>query len=279
MDKSFNERWYFFGKPSGWIITEQQAKDIKANDINAINNFFNDNIKLLKHYLYKYYYNSPLCDNALLIEVINQMYCDLPYLDYSSCPSFISSLKHSFFFFQYGGYSYLRENNNKVIGHTKLSKPRVDYILYSTVNDSDTYLIDFIADKSELYVYPSNDFDLHKKLVLRALEPYFIGHSRLSKNTKLVISYIMDGYSHNEISKILNCSCTLVNNVVNNLIENYIEVVDLLVNAGFSSFRDYIGVIPPRYETIVNQRKRHQECNKLSAQRRKELRSSETNAT
>lgn len=103
----------------GWQFEESQIIKIKEFDVTALTQFYNDNLKLLTLISYKYLskrrwhgYNDIELDDLL-----NQVYVDLPYYDFSSRKYLYTSITNSFRLFTTGG---IKSKNKRRIANKNI---------------------------------------------------------------------------------------------------------------------------------------------------------------
>ncbi|MBQ3639748.1 MAG: hypothetical protein II955_04445 [Clostridia bacterium] len=111
----FAELW------AGWKITPEQIERIRAQDWGACAEFYEANLERLRKLAHGYARakrEQGFGDKWNADDLLQDLYIDLPLLDWDTEQAFKSSMnKHSFFFSGHGGFSYLLQHCPNKIGH------------------------------------------------------------------------------------------------------------------------------------------------------------------
>lgn len=188
----------------GWVITDEQAEEIRNGDINARNRFYFDNLERIRKMAYNYAKRNPRC-KGLEEDMINGVYVDMsfwaqengkPVSDGLTLSGFVYS---SFRFTPYGGLLYLSENNPKMLCGGVLSVYAPDTLSLDSplgVGDNRHQDDNNAHTLGDIIPAPENPFngdltDNLKELVSDMLSPReneFFGH-------------FIEGYGNAEISR------------------------------------------------------------------------------
>lgn len=96
-----------------WIFDVDEIKQILNKDIDAINKFFNDNLKIIKAMASKYVYQQKIVNKAFIYDVddlVQQIYVDLPFYQYDTRTHFYFCIRKSFKLLPFGGYTASEKN-------------------------------------------------------------------------------------------------------------------------------------------------------------------------
>lgn len=168
----------------GWIITAEQIEAIKAHDREAINKFYFDNEKRFSKSAMNYSVEKSFIERGAFYDYrdyLQQLYLDLPYLDYSSAKNFRYSIfNKSFYNANKGGLAYLVETKSKYLSYDYGQTYNNTYLIVDApaINksneDSNKYLIDYLASSpsAEEVVFSEEDsLEELKDLLLTFLTP------------------------------------------------------------------------------------------------------------
>lgn len=224
-------------------ITEEEGQAIKLGNLTARNIFFFKNYEALKKIVHHYLFQ---CSNYLesydIEEYLNQIYIDLPYLNYSSKTYFNYLLYHEILpRVKRGGYSYIYETNSKLLSQ---NYPMIEaQSLYYEHDDGDVELITDILGMSS-GDDPQNEFvcDKHE---LRANKIMSFCSRYLTQRESEVLQLYLDGYSYLQIEdKGYKCVGPSMLQIRKKLIEHFFELKKYMYDElGFSISRIYDPIV------------------------------------
>ena len=227
-----------------WIYTPEQAEAIKNGDISARDKFFNDNFDRIKgmayiyararHDMGQYQYEA--------WDMINQLYLDLPYMDFRSYAQLTFAVKNaSFWCSVYGGMSWFKENH--INGTDRARRGLCDLCLDAPIDDDGVCFGDLL-DNGEIPL----DEQIEEKLKPDYLPEIRRILARYIKNQKHIdfLMYLFEGYGQNEALRKLGHKGHRysLNELRPKLLSHYAEIVADLVAVGCVSALPYVGRTP-----------------------------------
>ena len=183
--------------------TQEQAEKIQKGDNEAINKFWNDNYETI-YYIVKSYYNKTYLGRGTLMldleDFIDQVYLDLPYLNYENQALLSYSLRvYSLNAVDLGGLDYLKRTSQKLLSAPKQYNRyyKCESLTYTDdetgeeLNKLDLYYSDISAEKA---YFLSQRFGTTNKIL------HFVSNF-LSPAQVDSLKYILSGYSSNYVNK------------------------------------------------------------------------------
>lgn len=265
-----------------WVYTQEQAQAIKNGDITARNKFFNDNYDRIRgmayiyarsrHDLGQHQYDAK--------EMINQLYLDLPYMDYRSYAQLTHSVKNaSFWCSVYGGLSWFKENH--INGTDTKRRGLYEIRLDQPISEDGVCLGDLLE---------SGDLPLDEQIEEK-MKPDYLPEirailGRYIKNTKHIdfLLYLFEGYGQNEALRKLghNGHRYSLNELRPKLVSHYAEIVADLVKVGCVSAFSYVGRVPTEqkeekhFKLSEEERAKRSEWQRIYRARKRQERNAQT---
>lgn len=254
----------------GWKITEEQITSIKNKEIEAINNFYFDNEERLRKCAMRYasernfYKKGVYCD---IEDLMQQLYVDIPYLDYSTGRDLSFSIfRYSFYFCDKGGYAYLKETNSKYLFYDYSSGYDSTYLIVDAPanngEESEIYLLDYIASSPSVedVVLNSDDcLEELKDLLLTFLTTkeyqFFLNYYRGLKPSVIFERFGMSPFFDSQVKMKLRLHCK--------------EILQALDNLGVECIERYKTKLFVVYDDALN---KFEKRKKLDAERKKQRR-------
>ena len=245
--------WTMSDENGAWKISAELIDKIKANDREAVNRFYTDNIDLIRKKASRYSRMHSLYAKGFeasrwnVNDLMSQAYLDLPYFDYTSPYSLGRSLTLCFFRSETGGYNVKK---NSILGELLLDKPLNPDLpfTYSNVVADPNSQADFDKiDFGEPIDCP--DYNIGAKLIKAWLKRF------LSENEYKVMFYtIFRNWSNKELSKILNLKWNAVEVIRKRasriLSQNFSYFLEQLRNIQSPYYDKFQDIMPKRVENL-----------------------------
>ena len=227
-----------------YIYTDKQAQAIKNGDIEARNKFYIDNYKKLRSEAITFAKRYGIV-NFELEEALQQVYLDLPFMDFSTPDALSTSIFYnSFRNVLFGGYSYLLEHNKKILGHS-VNRPSRNFSIYQQdeENGEDLFLPDLLGccENSPEEQYIEKNFNVNLQSVYDFLA------DKLSEKQCVLFRYLLNGYKLNSKKAKeygISYSASNMQQMRKKILLHYDELKDFLKEKF-----DY--VVPERYDKFA----------------------------
>ena len=239
-----------------WKISIELINKIKANDREAVNRFYTDNIDLIRKKATKFAARHSGTLKSLessrwsVDDLVSQAYLDLPYFDYTSPYSLGKSLYYCFYRSEHGGYTVKKR---VILGSLLLDEPKS--------LDNQTTFVNYIADPNSKtdfdkidFVEPIDleqtpDYNIGAKLIISWLKRF------LSKNEYKVMFYtIFRNWTDKELSEMLNLKWNAVavirkraTRILSNNFSYFLEQFQCIKSPYYDKFQD---VMPKSVERL-----------------------------
>lgn len=263
-----------------WQYTQEQVKAIKNGDIGARNAFYMDNfarIQIMARAFVSYGHARGLRQVCTAEELLQQVYLDLPLLNYDSPQTITFSLKRrSFFLCKYGGWSYFVENKRAACDYPRYMGGECMSIDESVDEDGNSRpLLDLLISLPSA----AEEYEKHEKekqdysAVLRAVFDKY-----LCKRQADFLALWCEGYSDTEAARKIGTTihCVHKKKALDRLRVNYTDIVDMLCAAGCESAYGYITLTPAllaqsqqALTSTAEQRARNREYMRLCRERKR----------
>lgn len=236
----------------GYKVTAKQIEQIKLKNVDAIRAFFLDNFEKLSNFIAKYYKKSKLFgyNHGSYDEFLNQLYIDLPYLNYDCHRLFVASVyNNSCYFLHFGGYCYIREENIKLTQSVYRHRDDVGISIDACVDDDGEALY-FLESR---FSTPFNYNEGYHYYIMN--EVFKVLKSNLSHKQRLFFKhYYIEGLSARVIAERFNIPTSYQVGVNNKIALNYLKIVERLSMLDCDFIKPYIGIESERYFLALNRK-------------------------
>lgn len=228
----------------GFDITESIRQGLIAKDKTAIDTFYINNYDKFRAMAFTYLRSHKNCISTL-DDLVDQLYLDLPYLNYSSCNYFVYRVyEHSFRHCSHGGYAYLVETNSK---YKDCSYSNIYSMCFDRPvdGDSNTTVGEMFCSRMQASCVEYANAIAEEKFINKLLD--FLKSILNSKELRYIKMYL-EGYSPEYARREVGYTCShSICDIYIKLRLNYDKILNFLDNNGID-ISYYKSLVPDKLE-------------------------------